>query len=102
MRIDARIPLVIGPVPPGPADHVVTEGTDFDCPASATHDPACACCVGRSPVAGLLGGLFFARARGEVPFFRRLVVSCASAAGRAAVVAALSDDPVVSGCYRPG
>lgn len=105
MRIDARVPLVFGPVEAQSDDHVLTEGVDFEArpAAAATHVPDCACCgAGRGAVGGLLGGLFFARARGTVPFFRRVVVRVATDEGRAMVVDALADDPVASGCYRPG
>lgn len=102
MRIDARIPVVLGPVSARADDHVLREGEDFEPAAAGPHVPDCACCTGRSPVAGLLGGLFFARARGGVPFFRRVVVGTVTQAGRDAVNRALADDPVVSGCFRPG
>ena len=102
MRIDARLPLVFGPVTPRDGDHVLTEGADFGPSLPAAHDIDCTCCAPRTAVAGLLGGLFFARARGTVPFFHRLVVHAATQAGRSAVEAALADDPVVSGCFRLG
>ena len=105
MRIDARIPVVFAPITPHPADYVLSEGTDFTPPdlVAAPHDTSCLCCAGgRNPVASLLGGLFFARARGTVPFFRRVVVHARTDAGRTAVALALADDPVASGCFRPG
>ena len=98
MRIDARIPIVFAPVEPRTDDHVVTEAEDFA--ATPVHDAGCACCAPRSEVAGMLGGLFFARARGEVAFFRRVVVVVVTEEGRGVVEDALEGDAVVSGVYR--
>jgi hypothetical protein len=61
------------------------------------HRIGCACCVPRGAAAEALGRLFLARARGEVWFFRRVVVSVADAAVvREAVLA----DRLVAGRYR--
>ena len=99
MRIDARVPMVFGPVSAQEADHVLVEGIDFEV-SPAEHVPGCACCAPREAVASVLGSLFFARARGTVPFFRRLVVHATTPEGESAVRAAQTSDPVVSGCYR--
>lgn len=108
--VDARVPVTLDtePVegdavlaevgrvlPPGMAPNAWFE------PALNAHLPGCACCVGRSPAAMALAGLFAARARGGVPFFRRVVALPASDAGRAELRAALRD-PLVAGRYRPG
>ena len=55
--------------------------------------------VVRSPAAMALAGLFAARARGGVPFFKRVVV-LGSPAARAEVEAILAVDPLVSARYR--
>lgn len=68
-------------------------------PSADAHRPGCACCAGRSPAAMALAGLFAARARGGVPFFRRVVAFAATEAGRAELRAAL-EDPLVAGRYR--
>ena len=67
----------------------------------ARHGADCACCVPRGAVARALGQLFLARARGEVGFFRSVVVVCGEA-GHAEVLAALAGDPIVSARFRLG
>ena len=68
-------------------------------PELARHRADCACCVPRGAVGQALGQLFLARARGEVGFFRSVVVVCGPT-GRAEVLAALSADPLVSARFR--
>jgi hypothetical protein len=67
--------------------------------APSSHPAGCACCVPLGPVAAALNRLFLARAKGEAPFFRR-VVAVAGAAGQAAIRQALEADPVVSFRFR--
>ena len=67
--------------------------------AVADHAPGCACCLPRPPVAAALGGLFLARARGEVPFFRRVVVVVAD---DVQIRTEIAGDPLVSGRFRLG
>ena len=105
--MDARVPVVVDDAPG--ADDAVLAETGRDLPAgvepaawftpSREHSPGCACCVVRSPSAMALAGLFAARARGVVPFFRRVVALPASALGEAELRAALAD-PLVSGRFR--
>lgn len=59
------------------------------------HGAACACCTPRAALVDALHRLFIRRARGEVPFFRRVVV----AATEAEIVAALGD-PLVASRFR--
>lgn len=119
--VDARIPVLLeGPMlPEGPilpeggadatallleSDAPAPSGwtvARFDLPRTA-HRTGCACCLPRGPVAEALGRLFLARARGEVPFFRRVLARPVSEAGREALIAALADDPLVSGRFRLG
>ncbi len=87
--LDAR--LAPGPVPAG----VVARRVAFD---PAGHGAACACCAGRSPLARTLAQLVVERARGEVPFFGRLV-AVSDAAGRAALRASVRGDPLVGSRY---
>ena len=68
-------------------------------PGLTGHPFGCACCVPRGPVAEALGRLFLARARGEVAFFRSVVV-VATPVGEAAVRAALAEDQVSAGRFR--
>ena len=95
MRIDARIPVVFAPVDMMPGDYMVAVDD-----AGSPHDAGCSCCAPRSEVASLLGGLFFRRARNEVAFFRRVVISAGTEQARRAVEDALESDPVVSATYR--
>jgi hypothetical protein len=107
--VDARVPLVFAAAAEaGPDDAVLIEGDAAAAgaatvlrlaPAGPQHVAGCACCVGRLPVAAALGGLFLARARGEVPFFRRVV---AVVADDGPIRAAMADDPLVSGRFRLG
>jgi len=74
------------PVPPGSAVERI---------AAPAHAPGCACCVPRAALAAALHRLFVRRARGEVPFFRRIVV-----AAEAEAVAAALADPLVAARFR--
>ncbi len=107
--VDARVPVVFGRLEQaGPEDAVLVED---DAPPVATaavvrvvgavpapdHAVGCACCRPRAPVASVLGSLFLARARGEVPFFRRVLAVVADEAG---MRAAIDADSLVSGRFR--
>ena len=102
-RIDARIPVFFA-TEPAEAEGVAWLVEDAAVAAwdsrEAGHVAGCTCCVSRSPVAEALGRLFRARAVGEVPFFTRLGVVPASAAGEASVRQALATDGLASACYR--
>lgn len=110
--LDARVEVVCGPVAAWrPGDALVVEG-EQPAPAEAPlarlhllapppHPAGCACCVARSPAADALSRLFLARARGEVPFFRRVLVA-GSAAAEAAVRQALAGDPLLLARFRDG
>jgi hypothetical protein len=115
MFVDARIPVLLeGPVSPDGADAATALLLEGDAPAPSdrtvvrfdlprtVHVAGCACCLPRGPVAEALGRLFLARARGEVPFFRRVLARPVSEAGRNALITALADDPLVSGRFRLG
>jgi hypothetical protein len=65
-----------------------------------SHVVGCACCLPRGPVSVALGRLFLARARAEVPLFQSVVAVTHSAAGRAAVCAALEGDVVTRARFR--
>ena len=108
--IDARVPVRFGAVGDAVAgDALLLEGDAVAPPefaaarfvaASAEHAPGCACCVARSAAAVALNKLFQARARGTVPFFRRVLAVTASAEGEMEVWAAVRGDPLVSGRFR--
>ena len=104
--VDARVPVRFGSVADAAeGDAVLIEG---DAPApgcpvvrfgTTDHPAGCACCVPRSGAAQALSALFLARAKGETPFFRR-VLAVAGPNGEAAVRAALQADAMVAGCFR--
>jgi hypothetical protein len=105
--LDARLPLIFGPAADaGPADAVLIEGEgesgrgrDWFQPDPASAHPAdCACCTPRSGAGMALARLILARGRGTGLFFNRVIVEVRTPAGRAAVLAALEHDPIVS-CF---
>ncbi len=110
MFIDARVPVVFGSLDDaGPDDALLIDG-DLEAPEgkvvvrlSAQPNPAhansCVCCVPRSAAGSALAGLFLARGRGTVTFFRRVV---AVTEDRAAVVEAIENDMLASGWFRVG
>lgn len=101
--IDARIPVVFGH---GQAaqegDVVLADMLDglprHDWVDAPEHGAGCACCVARTPAAQALSRLFMRRAKGEMAFFRRVLVE--GQALEAAVRAALQSDPVVAARFR--
>jgi hypothetical protein len=104
-----RIPVVMGGFT-GPGDAVlVEEGAEFAgagyvvgfAVGQVGHVVGCACCGGRGPVAEVLGRMYVERARGEAPFFGRVVV-VASESGEKAVQEALEGDVVVRARYLVG
>src|SRR6185312_16438294 len=96
--MDGRVPVVFGAAAlAGPRDALLLDaGVAVDAAAGAVarlpaaaagHRIGCACCQPRGAAAEALGRLFLARARGEVRFFRRVVVSVADvSAVRAAIL----------------
>jgi hypothetical protein len=108
IMIDSRVPVVFGPADAAlPEDAVLWEGeTRAWSGASASftpdagHAPGCACCAGRTEAGRALAALLHARARNQIPFFRRVLVVIESEAGRSAVEAALANDPVAAACFR--
>lgn len=110
--LDARIPVLVG-ADPAPGDAALMEdgapppgagipSAAFTADGEPPHPVGCACCTARSGAALALDRLFLGRARGTLPFFRRVVAVTATAAGEASVRAALAGDPVVAARYRPG
>ncbi|MDB5370859.1 MAG: hypothetical protein JWP20_2417 [Roseomonas sp.] len=71
-------------------------------PVPGPHPIGCACCQPRNPVAIALDRLFLARTRSETPWFKEVVALAHTAAGRAAVVAALAEDSVTVARFRAG
>lgn len=68
--------------------------------AEGGHLAGCACCVTHSQAAAALDRLFQRRARGQIPFFRRILAVTATPEGDMAVFAALRNDPLVSSRFR--
>lgn len=108
--VDARIPLRFGArSDAGPTDALLLEGegpvavgppTAWFQLAATDHPAGCACCVQRSPAALALHHLFQARARGEVTFFRSVLVVTDTPEGRASVASAVGSDPLLSSRFR--
>ena len=108
--IDARIPVRFADGVPRPSPDsalvvgagVASSGAGWAAtlalPAGDSHPAACACCGGRPARATALTQLFQARARGEVGFFRALVV-CLPDADAVALRELLATDPYLSGCF---
>jgi len=103
LMFDARVPVVFGSSRDAQeGDALLASGLD-GAPGQGLvgvpgHDAGCACCVARTPAAQALGRLFMQRARGEVAFFRRVLVD--GHAAEAAVRAALQSDPVAAARFR--
>jgi hypothetical protein len=108
MHIDARVPVVFGALSDlRPDDAVLLDG-DAPAPegrvvvrlgAEPSHVAGCVCCVPRSAAGSALAGLFLARGRGDVAFFRRVL---AITEDEAAIRQALDNDILASGWFRAG
>ena len=96
LMFDARIPVVFGaPADMRDGDFLLDDGLT----GVAGHDAGCSCCLWRSPAAETLGRLFLQRARGEVAFFRRVLV-VGNSATEQAVRTAVQSDPVAVARFR--
>jgi hypothetical protein len=109
-NLDARIPVRFGPldqaggddaliVEGGPAPRTGAAAVAFELDGGG-HPAGCACCVARSPAAQALYALFQARAKGEVPFFRRVLAVTRTPEGDLAVWSAVRNDPLAAGRFR--
>jgi hypothetical protein len=95
LMFDARVPVVFGAsLDAREGDAVLADGLE----GAPGHDAGCACCMTRTPAAQALSRLFMRRARGEVAFFRRVLVD--GHAAEVSVRAALRSDPVVAARFR--
>lgn len=114
--LDARIPVRLLDLPDAPPGAVVLAEDGAGLPpaparverfaaplpglGAAVHPASCPCCQPRSSVALALDRLFQARLRGQLPWFDGVVAVTRSAAGRAAVLAALEQDSVTAARFR--
>lgn len=108
--VDARIPVRLGALTDAAdGDALLLEGdgaAPSGLPAAhfslsvAAHPPGCACCAERSPAAMALDRLFQARAKGEIPFFRRVLAVTGSVEAETALWAALRCDQLASARFR--
>jgi len=116
MFIDARVPVLFGPLEQaGPDDALLIEG-DMATPEGRVvarlsvdarpihaaadmqaHAAGCVCCVPRSAAGAALAGLFLARGRGDVAYFRRVWVVTTD---EAAIRAAVEDDILASTWFK--
>jgi len=109
-NIDARVPVLFGATEEaGPDDALLVEGVPgenlggraagFEL-APSEHGAGCSCCTPRNPAAVALNRLFQARAKGEAPFFRRVLAVTQTPEAALAVWAAVRSDPLSSGRFR--
>lgn len=108
--LDARIPVLFGsPNDAGPRDALLIEGEGtpargrdwFQPDAPSAHPLGCPCCLPRNSAGMALTRLMLARGRSTGLFFTRVIAVASSDAGRASIKAALTQDPIASGFYRP-
>jgi hypothetical protein len=108
LYIDARVPVVFGEVSDLLADDALVLDNDMAAPEghsfvrlgageSDAHAARCVCCVPRSAAGSALAGLFLARGRGDIAFFRRVLVVTKEPH---AIEAALVDDLLAAGWFR--
>ncbi len=108
LYVDARVPVVFGAMSDlRPDDALLIDGeaeapegaivVRLADPTTASHEQGCVCCVPRSAAGSALSGLFLARGRGDVAFFRRVL---AVTPDPAAIQAAVEDDLVASSWFR--
>ncbi len=94
--MDMRIPVVLGST-----DELASGDVALAIEEDAgSHVPGCACCQARGLTGRTLDRLFLARARGERPWFTRVVAICATVAAEESLRAALADDPIASARFR--
>ena len=60
----------------------------------------CLCCTVRGELVESLRSLFLRRARGEIPYFRRVIIETTGLADPAPILQTLTADPVVAARYR--
>ncbi len=94
--MDMRIPVAIGGVPDVARGDVAL----FVTGETPNHATGCDCCVARNAAGTALGRLFLARARGEAPWFTRVVAICETAGAEASLRTALASDPIASARFR--
>jgi hypothetical protein len=108
MHIDARIPVVFGAIADArPDDALLIEGDEpapegrvvvrLIADAKPAHLAGCVCCVQRSQAGSALAGLFLARGRGDVAYFRRVLAVTQDQAG---ITEAIENDMLASGWFR--
>lgn len=101
--LDARIPVILwtdAAPPPASADAAILGEAAFD--AAPLHPIACTCCTGRSDAALALDRLFQGRARGTLPWFKRVIAIVPNPEAQAAIRAALAEDALTAARYRRG
>ena len=108
MFIDARVPVVFGTLEDaGPDDALLIEGEQpvpegrivvrLSEAGPSAHVTGCVCFVPRSAAGSALAGLFLARGRGDVAYFRRVI---AVVEDHAAISDAVANDMLASGWFR--
>jgi G3E family GTPase len=78
-------------------DHsLVTNSND----AVVVLENGCLCCTVRSDLVSTLNSLFHSRQRGEIPFFRNVVIETSGLAEPGPVLQAFLSEPTLDGLYR--
>lgn len=91
---DDRVPVLLGE-----AGEVRPGDLVLPMPPPAGHVASCRCCGGRDPLASALSGAFVARARGQGPWFDRVLLLDRPDATRR-LAAVLTGDPVAQARFR--
>lgn len=89
---ESRIPIRLAARADAAPDEWVIESVPSE--QKPLHAAGCSCCGGRGGLAKALGALFIARARGDVPPFRGVVLTDLALAP--ALAAALREDRLVA------
>ncbi len=78
-------------------DHLLVESSSDD---MTVLNSGCLCCTVRGDLIETMGRLFLRRAKGEIPFFRRLLIETTGLADPAPILHTLMTDPLVAARYR--
>ena len=78
-------------------DHLLVEAVSSDV---VLLNAGCLCCTVRSDLVKALYSLIMRRVRGEVPFFKRMVIETTGLADPAPILHTLTTDPLLAARYR--
>ncbi len=98
--LDAAPAALLVQAPPSAMPTGAVAQASYD--LALAHASACGCCGGRSALALALDRLFQARARGQCPWFTRVLALAETAEVEAALASALRDDSLTVARFRRG